>query len=176
VIGAVLAGGRSSRFGADKAAHVWRGQTLLEWAKGSLSGCESVHVIGGRSNPDPEPHLGALWGLARALECGQAARQRVAVTACDMPNLTPQYWSLLEQHDADVVIAHNQDGQLEPLAAVYTSRCLPFVQAALDRGDLKLTAWWVGTDLEVYIVAWSVLLPRFGARLFLNANRLEDLP
>jgi molybdenum cofactor guanylyltransferase len=175
MIGAVLAGGRSSRFGTDKAQHLWRGQTLLAWARQGLSGCSQVQTIGGADNPDPEPFLGALWGLARALELGQDG-QRVAVTACDMPNLSREFWQLLEQHSADVVIPENHTGQLEPLAAVYAVRCLPFVQVALLEGRLKLSGWWQGTDLTVCILPWADLEPRFGKALFLNANRLKDLP
>jgi molybdenum cofactor guanylyltransferase len=172
VVGAVLVGGRSSRFGANKAQHLWRGQTLLAWAQQGLIECSAVHLIGGDTNPDPEPFLGALWGLARALELGE----RVAVTACDMPNLTAEFWRVLEQNTADVVIPENANGQLEPLAAVYTSRCLPVVQAALAAKRLRLSGWWQGSDLSLCVLPWAVLQPRFGEALFLNANRLEDLP
>jgi molybdenum cofactor guanylyltransferase len=172
MIGAILVGGRSSRFGSDKAQHRWRGQSLLAWAQQGLSGCSAVHLIGGHTNPDPEPFLGAMWGLARALALGE----RVAVTACDVPNLSREFWWLLEQNTADVVIPENANGQLEPLAAIYSSRCLPVVQAALAAGNLKLNGWWQGTDLSVCVVPWKVLQPRFGEALFLNANHPQDLP
>ncbi|MFN3265436.1 MAG: molybdenum cofactor guanylyltransferase [Deinococcales bacterium] len=171
MIGAVLAGGRSSRFGSDKAAYVWNGQTLLEWALAGLADFSPV-VIGGQSNPDPTPFLGALYGLARALELGE----RIAATACDMPNLSVSYWHFLEQYNADVVIPKNQNGQLEPLAAIYSSRCLPVVQAALEQGRLQLSGWWQNSNLSVRVVPWADLEPHFGAGIFLNANRAEDLP
>lgn len=170
VIGAVLAGGRSSRFGRNKALYLWRKKTLLEWALLGLADF-TPHIIGGETNPDPEPFLGALHGLARALEVGE----RVAVTACDMPNLSLEYWYFLKQYNADVVIPENQEGQLEPLAAIYSSRCLPVVQAALEQGRLKLSGWWQDSDLSVQVVPWADLEPRFGADIFLNANRIEDL-
>jgi molybdenum cofactor guanylyltransferase len=172
VIGAILAGGRSSRFGTDKAQHLWRGKTLLEWAKLGLSDCKEIHVIGGASNPDPEPYQGALAGLVRALELGN----RVAVTACDMPNLIPRYWKHLKSYRTDVVIGVNADGVLEPLAAIYTKKCLPFARAALHNGDLQLSGWWRGTDLTTKILPWEDLQLVFGNDIFLNANRVEDLP
>jgi molybdenum cofactor guanylyltransferase len=171
--GAILAGGRSSRFGSDKALHVWRGQTLLLWAKQGLAGCQNITVIGGQENPDPKPHLGALAGLVRALETGG---ERVAVTACDMPNLTPDYWQHLASYQADVVICTNPDGLLEPLAAIYSQHCLPHARAALADGKLKLSDWWLKTGLTTQILAWDDLEPVFGKYLFLNANHLEDLP
>jgi molybdenum cofactor guanylyltransferase len=172
MIGAILAGGRSSRFGSDKAQHLWRGKTLLEWAKLGLSACQEIHVIGGASNPDPEPFQGALAGLVRALELGS----RVAVTACDMPNLTPRYWKYLKSYRADVVIGVNADGVLEPLAAIYTRNCLPYARAAFLHGDLQLSGWWREADLATQILPWEDLELAFGKEIFLNANRLEDLP
>ena len=100
VSGAVLAGGRSSRFKTDKALHVWRGKTLLEYALAALEGCAETFVVGGdyalegiSVHPDLEPHRGSLHGVARALELARS--ERVVVTACDMPNLTSAYWAWL---------------------------------------------------------------------------------
>jgi molybdenum cofactor guanylyltransferase len=179
--GAVLAGGRSSRFGSDKARFVWRRRTLLEHALAGLEGCAERFVIGGayRINsipvyPDLEPHAGSLHGLARALEV--AGFQRVAVTACDMPNLSGAYWKwLLGFQPSDIVIPENAEGFLEPLAAVYTKTCREAVNAALEVGNLKMTGWWEGTPLRLVRVPWLEVRDRFGADVFLNANTRADL-
>ncbi len=174
--GAVLAGGRSSRFGTDKAQFIWHQKTLLEWALGSFIGLEDVMVIGGSSAtiPDPEPFLGALHGVKSALE--NAVYPRVAIMACDMPNLSPAYWRFLESDKADIVIPQNKNGQLEPLAAIYSRACLGLVQNAITRGDLKLSGWWQAqTEFSVRVVTWQELEPFFPSDIFLNANYLEDL-
>jgi molybdenum cofactor guanylyltransferase len=170
---AVLAGGRSSRFGTDKAGFVWQGKTLLDWALSSFFGLTDVMIIGGSraTITDTEPFLGALHGLQTALV--HSKHPRVAVMACDMPNLTSGYWRMLEQFNADVVIPENADGQLEPLAAIYSRLCLPLVQSAIAKGDLKLTNWW--GNAKVRIVKWTELEAHFSTNIFLNANRLEDL-
>lgn len=79
ILGAVLAGGRSTRFGSDKGRAVWHGRTLLDHACDALSRqCDLVVVCAGNnlvpaSNsspvlPDrPEPDLGPLGGLCAAL-------------------------------------------------------------------------------------------------------------
>jgi len=116
ISGAVLAGGRSSRFETDKALHVWRGKTLLEHALGSLEGCVERFVVGGDYQldgitvyPDLEPHAGSLRGLARALEL--AHLDRVAVSACDMPNLKSAYWVWLSSMTpCDVLIPCSAGG------------------------------------------------------------------
>ena len=180
ISGAVLAGGRSSRFGSNKALYLWQTKTLLEWALSSFTNVEDVLVIGlavqtsARVIKDKKPFAGALYGLSAALE--QALCFRVAVMACDMPNLSPIYWQFLGQFEADVVIPKNSNGQFEPLAAIYSKNCLGLVQTALSRDELQLTGWWQNTSvLSVRIVEWAELEPHFSSQLFLNANYLADL-
>ena len=43
--------------------------------------------------PDPKLYGGSLYGLARALEL--ATSSRVAISACDTPNLTRNYWEFM---------------------------------------------------------------------------------
>ncbi len=73
-LGAVLAGGRSTRFGSDKAEALLDGRRLLDHAAAALAGqCDAVVVIGRidaayPSAPDwPRPDCGPLGGLAGAL-------------------------------------------------------------------------------------------------------------
>jgi molybdenum cofactor guanylyltransferase len=178
--GAVLAGGRSSRFGSNKANFVWQGKTLLDWALSSFSDLEDVMIVGQvdhafiRVIPDEKPFAGALYGLAKAL--AQAQHFRVAVMACDMPNLSPAYWQFLELFQADVVIPKNKNQQLEPLAAIYSKNCLMQIQNALTRDELKLTDWWQkNPELTIKIVEWTELESQFSSKLFLNANYQDDL-
>lgn len=178
--GVVLAGGRSSRFGRNKAEFIWQGKTLLEWALSSYQDLDDVLVIGGTSQsvarviPDEKPFAGALYGLSHALE--HALCPRIAVMACDMPNLSATYWQFLGQFEADVVIPKNKNRQLEPLAAMYSKNCLDLVRTALSRDELKLTSWWQNSSvISVRIVEWVELEPYFSSDLFLNANYLVDL-
>jgi molybdopterin-guanine dinucleotide biosynthesis protein A len=74
LLGAVLAGGQSRRFGSDKAQALLGGTTLLDHALAALKPqCDRI-VIVGRENgrvaaiPDrPRPGLGPLGGIAGAL-------------------------------------------------------------------------------------------------------------
>jgi len=74
ILGVVLAGGQSSRFGSDKALAELDGRTLIARAVDALSGlCEYVVVVGRAQAPAPTlpdwPHegMGPLGGLAAAL-------------------------------------------------------------------------------------------------------------
>jgi molybdopterin-guanine dinucleotide biosynthesis protein A len=74
ILGAVLAGGQSSRFGSDKALADLGGQSLLLRAVDALSAwCEKVVVVGREFAPAPtlpdwpRAGMGPLGGLAAAL-------------------------------------------------------------------------------------------------------------
>lgn len=73
-LGAVLAGGRSSRFGSDKAEALLAGQSLLEHAVAALAPHVDTIVVAGRAVPGqptiadwPAPDLGPMGGIAGAL-------------------------------------------------------------------------------------------------------------
>ena len=77
ILGAVLAGGRSTRFGSDKALACLDGQSLLARAIASLRAqCDGVVVVGRddapvQTIPDwPAPGMGPLAGVAAALRYG----------------------------------------------------------------------------------------------------------
>ena len=75
ILGVVLAGGQSSRFGSDKALAELGGRTLLARAFDTLSGyCELVVVAGRERGPGhhcvpdwPHDNMGPLGGIAAAL-------------------------------------------------------------------------------------------------------------
>ena len=95
LLGAVLAGGRSSRFGSDKALALLDGRQLIEHAVAALAPYTTQVVICGRTDPRwtcladlPAPDMGPLGGLAAALAYAQERDcAGVLSTGCDMPVL-----------------------------------------------------------------------------------------
>jgi len=93
ILGAIIAGGRSSRFGSDKARAVLDGRPLLDHVLVGLGAQTDAIVICGRVVPGcvsladrPRPNIGPLGGLAAALH--HAARhgfEGVLTSACDTP-------------------------------------------------------------------------------------------
>lgn len=78
ILGAVLAGGMSTRFGSDKALAVLDGRSLLERAVASLKAlCDAVVIVGRTSDLAtsivdwPRPGMGPLAGVAAALIHGR---------------------------------------------------------------------------------------------------------
>ncbi|WP_457630836.1 molybdenum cofactor guanylyltransferase [Oceanithermus sp.] len=179
--GAVLAGGKSKRFGVDKARFVWRGRPLLNWVMESLGGASERFVVANRDYSDLGfpvvadliPGGDSLSGIHSALH--HARHDWVAVAACDLPNLTPAYWRyLLERAGGQrAVVAMGPENWIEPLAALYHKELEPLAAMQLAAGDYFLKRF---VELaEALIIPWEELEPLFGSHLFLNANRLEDL-
>lgn len=87
ILGAVLAGGQSRRFGSDKALAELGGRTLLSLAVDALSGlCDHVVVVGRETAPAqtlpdwPGPNMGPLAGLAAALRLAQDEGHEAVLT------------------------------------------------------------------------------------------------
>ncbi|MDB5695439.1 MAG: molybdenum cofactor guanylyltransferase [Sphingomonas bacterium] len=91
ILGAILTGGRSSRFGSNKADAQWNGRSLVEHAAAMLEQhVDTVVRVGGDGEvPDlPHPHLGPLGGIAGALDHAASHGFATVVTiGCDMPRV-----------------------------------------------------------------------------------------
>ncbi len=101
ILGCVLAGGQSTRFGSDKALAEFDGHTLIARAVDALSGwCEHVVVVGRETAPAPtlpdwpRPHMGPLAGIAAALHLardeGYAAVLTCGVDSALLPEDLPE--------------------------------------------------------------------------------------
>lgn len=95
IAGLILAGGRSSRMGQDKARLEWQGETLLDRARALLrtTGIDAIHV-GGRPDeidglPDSEPHGGPARAILDAARLLRGQFHRLLIIPVDMPLLSP---------------------------------------------------------------------------------------
>ncbi|WP_216328162.1 molybdenum cofactor guanylyltransferase [Deinococcus aestuarii] len=152
--GAITAGGRSSRFGSDKARALLEGRPLLHHVAASLEGCPLRLLVappgryelpGWRGVPDTRPGEGPLAALEAALHAAGAERGAgwVAFAGVDMPRLTPAYWAALaaaRTPGAQAVLALDEEGRPQPLAALYHTDRQPHVTARLGAGERRLRA------------------------------------
>ncbi|AZI36377.1 molybdopterin-guanine dinucleotide biosynthesis protein A [Caenibius tardaugens NBRC 16725] len=101
ILGLVLSGGLSTRFGSDKALAEYDGHSLLARAVDRLSGwCEQVVIAGREAGPAPcipdwpRAHMGPLGGLAAGLhharDAGFAAVLSCGVDSLHLPPHLPQ--------------------------------------------------------------------------------------
>jgi molybdopterin-guanine dinucleotide biosynthesis protein A len=111
ILGCVLAGGLSTRFGSDKALAELGGHTLLARAVDTLSGwCEYVVVVGRETAPAPtlpdwpRPGMGPLAGIAAALHLARDENYEAVLTCgVDSASLPENLLELLAPAPAYVV-------------------------------------------------------------------------
>jgi molybdopterin-guanine dinucleotide biosynthesis protein A len=143
----ILAGGRSSRMGTDKARAESDGRALaLRVADVAAAVCGSVSLVG---DPllyaelglpviaDRFPGQGPLGGMEAALAATSSDVN--LILACDMPAIRQGLLEELFIGDGDCVVPRHDDGRLEPLCAVYRRRCHPVILAAIEAGIRKVT-------------------------------------
>ncbi|HVF44058.1 MAG TPA: molybdenum cofactor guanylyltransferase, partial [Pyrinomonadaceae bacterium] len=147
--GFILAGGASSRMGADKAGLSLGGETLVARVGRALAGTTSrTSVVSSRAGhqgfnlpvvPDAYAGAGALGGLHAALAACSAPW--ALVVSCDLPFVTPELFARLASFAADeldAVAPVQPDGRPQPLCALYSARaCLRVAERLLDGGELR---------------------------------------
>ena len=134
---AILVGGRSSRFGADKALYEWRGKTLLSHVAGPLmSEAGELFIVAKDSAPfafmkgervkvitDGRPEPNPFWGLLAALEALQTGW--LFLCSCDVPLIRPALIrSLCAAKEGALAVAPTWGGTPQPLAALYSKNAL----------------------------------------------------
>lgn len=183
--GIVIAGGRSTRFGGEKAVALLHGRPLLEWAVRRLqrscvavavnarpgTGAEALALEAGLTvihdaPGDPDgPLSGVKAGLAwaRSLSC-----TRLAVSPCDVP-LAPDelYARLAAAAGEGAAMAETAEG-MQPLCAVWPVGAQAMLERALAGGAHP--AIWRTLD------GLGAARVRFDApEAFANLNTREDL-
>ena len=181
VDGVVLTGGRSRRFGRDKAMEPVDGVAMAVRVAAALraGGAERVTAVGGDAErlaamglpvwPDDHPGDGPLGGVLTAL--GRVVSTVVVVAACDLPWLTGEavaavLGALAAGGDAaDVAVARTD--RLEPLLAAWrVGPCRPVALAAHASGERAVHRVLAGLRVV------EVPLPAGSLR---NVNHPEDL-
>ncbi|WP_422060696.1 molybdenum cofactor guanylyltransferase [Sphingopyxis sp.] len=167
IAGVVLAGGRSARFGSDKADALYRGRTLIDWSIAALEPhCEAIFVSG-RDHPAltgvadrPKSGLGPLGGLAGAMQAAEASGfTHILSLPCDTPEVPS---SLLER--------------LVLVDGAYVTSC-PVIGIWPTRLGESLEAWLAG-DHPRAVRAWAEAhdFAAIDAEPILNINQVVDLP
>ena len=137
VLGAVLAGGRSSRFGSDKALAMLDGRSLLYHALTALRPqCDAVAVVGRDEVADwPRRDMGPLGGIAGALiHAADQGFDRVLTAPVDCVRLPGDLRALLEPAPAFL--------DTQPVIGLWPIASIDDLRAILEDGhDLAVRAY-----------------------------------
>lgn len=173
---AILAGGRSRRFGSDKAQAEYAGRRFLDrlLSAAAIAGFEAT-VIGRTPGPDEHwpgvpdrcPGHGPLGGLATAWTLGF---DEVLLVACDLPLLTAADFAWLASRNSgpDGTVAVTDRGP-EPCFARYRRRLAGAVDERLADGRRSLRGLIDERDFA------RVAVPANQAAHLLNVNTPADL-
>lgn len=185
VAGVVIAGGRSVRFGGEKATALLAGAPLLIWAVSRLQRSCTAVAVNVRPQTETEvlarkarltilhdvagdaagPLAGVRVGLIWAKETGARA---LAVSPCDAPLLPGDLFvRLIEAAGSGASLAETPEGR-QPLCAVWPISALPAVTKALEGGAHPAT-WRVLEDIGARRVRFE------DAAAFANLNTAADL-
>jgi molybdopterin-guanine dinucleotide biosynthesis protein A len=179
----ILAGGKSRRFGSNKALFKIAGQAVIERVIAAVPPAHPVFIItnlpaeyahlGLPTLPDNYPDAGPLAGIQAGL--ADSPREWNFFLACDFPCLRTAVIEEIgaalfnknrEDGGAQVILPETAEG-LQPLCALWSKSTLPFVEAALNGGQRSVRAVLAKLSLH------RVLLTQPEA--LLNLNTPEDL-
>jgi molybdopterin-guanine dinucleotide biosynthesis protein A len=189
--GYVLAGGRSSRMGRDKALLELAGKPLIQRAVETLKQvCADVHILSSRPElaafaplvADLHPGCGPLSGVEAALL--HAPCSWSLLLAVDMPFVPAaflQAWvpEVMAAKSARVAL-FTVEGVPQPALCLLHREILPFAQQAIERGEFKLfpvlegAARHLAVRLGVALNEVMVSRPADDATWFANLNTPEE--
>lgn len=187
VSAAILAGGEGRRMGGtDKSCLEISGQKLVSRIIDRLDGLfNEIFVI----TRTPEHHRdlkvrlvgdvfdkrSSLTGVHAALY--HARTEHVFITACDSPFLSRFLISHLLTSlspDDDVLIPIHPHGMYEPLCAIYSKRCLPFIEKNLHNNIFQIIRFF--PKVKVHTVETALLrADDRNLETFINVNTPEEL-
>ncbi len=178
----ILAGGKSSRMGRDKAFLEIGGRTLLHRQIDTLvaAGANDI-LISGRADVDYSafgcrvltdqfPETGPLAGIHAALKDSQQAL--TLVLAVDLPEMNEMFLRSLLMAATDRGVIPHVTGQVEPLAAVYPHSALPIAEQMILQQNFSVRAF-AAACVQAGLATYEEVSVEF-ARLFKNLNSPAD--
>jgi molybdopterin-guanine dinucleotide biosynthesis protein A len=144
----ILAGGKSSRMGTDKALLAIEGKTLLQRALAvAREISERVFIVGEKQKfsnfgsviEDAYPDCGPLAGIQAALN--NSNTELNLMLAVDLPFLTGpllRFLLSISQHSDAMVTVPRVNGRLQPLCAIYRKAFSELAEESLRQGRYKI--------------------------------------
>jgi molybdopterin-guanine dinucleotide biosynthesis protein A len=180
----ILAGGKSTRMGTDKAFLSWETGTLLDHAM-KLAGAATteVRIVGdakkfarfGAVIEDVYGDRGPLGGIHAALSA--TTSELNLMLAVDLPLLPPSFLHYLVNQaltSGAVVTVPQAGGGLHPLCAIYRKEFLKTAEQSLQEGKNKIDPLFAKVTTRI-IAEPELARAGFSAEIFRNLNTPEDV-
>lgn len=180
----VLAGGKSSRMGSDKAFLRLGDETLLSRAlklAGAVAG--EVRIVGGANKfagfgqviEDVYRDRGPLGGIHGALL--SSATELNLILAVDLPFVVPEFLEYLlfqARESGAMITVPRVAGGLQPLCAAYRRGFAKVAEQSLRQGKNKIDSLFAAAETRV-IEEDEWMRAGFSAEIFRNLNTPEEL-
>jgi len=182
----IMAGGRSSRMGTDKAWLRIGEQFVIERVINALKPvCDQLAIVTSKAKraeyeklgltvfTDIIKDYGPLGGIHAALT--NSKNERVLIAACDLPFVTTELFERLinVSTDYEIVVPLNQQSKTEQMCALYTKSCVPSIEIFFDEG--VRTPRSLFESRKTKYLEWIELSGLPGAEHFFdNLNTPED--
>lgn len=184
VTGILLAGGKSSRMGKDKALLKYEDETFMSNSIKKLKKLfNEVIVVEGNINKynidnakiikDIYPNMGPMGGIHAALKA--AKNDWIFVIPCDMPLWEPLLVDEILKYrlDNDIVVPLFNK-RMEPLFALYKKTCIPKIEECLDKNIIKVIELYPLVKTNC-VDLQNIFTLEECSKSFLNINTPEDL-
>ena len=184
ITGVILAGGKSSRYGTNKALVRIEGIPLIERVAAVMQSLfERVFLI--TNTPDEYAYLGFPMHEDLIKGLGPIGGIYTALTAipnsggfftpCDMPFLNPYLirYMIDIREDYDAVVPKVSE-KVEALHSLYSKRCLPAVKKLIDRREYQVFRFFPEVSVR-YVEEAEIRGFDSQLRSFLNINRPEEV-
>ncbi len=175
----ILAGGKSSRMGKNKALLEFESETFIGRIVNEFEGHEIIISASGQTGYDKLPakivndeniDIGPIEGIRQVLKA--STEDYVFVCACDMPFVNAKiadYIAEFISSDYDCYVITDED-RMHPLCAIYSKRILPVIEKLIANGDYKLRLILENTRTKFISLGNTV----FAKRIVRNVNTKEE--
>ena len=185
ITGVILAGGRSNRFGSNKALALLHGKSLIQHVTDTVASVfndsllvtntpEQYDFLNIPMIRDRYQDMGPLAGIHAALR--HTGKSWIFVVGCDMPAITPDVVAFLcsfVHEDCEAVIPWLERGA-EPLCGLYHKTALAKIEQYLKGGKVQVKE--ILENLAVRKITEQELLKVTGdLQVFYYVNRERDL-
>lgn len=178
--GFVLAGGKSSRMGSDKALLKINDHTFLEQIVGVMK--HELHQVSLISNHLPHHQYGLavyediikekgpLGGIFTALH--HCHTQKIFICPCDLPFMDARLIHHLIKHcDQHEIIIPSHHGKIEPLIGIYDKSCAKRISGLLKYNKLSISKVLSFFDVKIIPVEHEKFYTHY---LFQNINTMQE--
>ncbi|MBV5315405.1 MAG: molybdenum cofactor guanylyltransferase [Prolixibacteraceae bacterium] len=180
ISGYILAGGKSSRMGTDKALLMFQNEPLLKHMIKLIEPfCNCVSISGQNANysvfgaeivPDLFSDCGPIAGIYSTL-CHSKSEWNLLVSV-DVPFVNDEllHYLISSTGDYDCIVPKHDLG-VEPLIGLYHKRVIPIIEDMIKGGDYKLMN--LVQKLNTRFLDCNSLI-KSNSRLFMNINHPKD--